>query len=55
VEVEIEPIETGEAQRRAHRPPYSALTTVRAEEVGVSPLRSWKEALGAYLQAKGLG
>jgi dTDP-4-dehydrorhamnose reductase len=55
VEVEIEPIETGEAQRRAHRPSYSALTTVCAEEVGVSPLRSWKEALGAYLQAKGLG
>jgi dTDP-4-dehydrorhamnose reductase len=55
VEVEMEPIETGEAQRRAHRPSYSALTTVRAEEVGVSPLRSWKEALGAYLQAKGLG
>ena len=55
VEVEMEPIETGKAQRRAHRPSYSALTTVRAEEVGVSPLRSWEEALGAYLQAKGLG
>lgn len=55
VEVEMEPIETGETQRRAHRPSYSALRTTRVQEAGLSPMRSWREALGAYLQAKGLG
>jgi dTDP-4-dehydrorhamnose reductase len=54
VEVEMEPIQTGETQRRARRPSYSALTTTRVEEAGVSPMRSWREALGDYLGAKGL-
>jgi len=54
IEVEMEPIETGEAQRRAHRPSYSALTTTRVQEAGLSPLRPWEEALGAYLRAKEL-
>jgi dTDP-4-dehydrorhamnose reductase len=55
VEVKMEPIHTGETQRRAHRPSYSALATSRLEEAGLSPLRPWKEALGDYLRAKGLG
>jgi dTDP-4-dehydrorhamnose reductase len=54
VEVEMEPIETGETQRRAHRPSYSALRTTRVQEAGVSPMRSWEEALDAYLRAKEL-
>ena len=54
VDVKMEPIHTGETQRRAHRPSYSALATSRLEEAGLSPLRPWKEALGDYLRAKGL-
>ena len=54
VEVEMEPISTGQTQRRAHRPSYSALATTRLEAAGLSPLRSWKEALSDYLRAKGI-
>ncbi len=54
VEVKMEPIQTDQTQRRARRPSYSAMTTARLEEVGLSPLRPWKEALGAYLSAKGI-
>jgi dTDP-4-dehydrorhamnose reductase len=54
VEVEMEPIETGETQRRARRPSYSALRTTRLEEAGSGPMRSWEEALAAYLRAKEL-
>jgi dTDP-4-dehydrorhamnose reductase len=54
VEVEMEPIETGETQRRARRPPYSALRTTRLKEAGAGPMRSWEEALTAYLRAKEL-
>ena len=54
VEVEMEPIDTRQTERRARRPSYSALTTARLGEVGLSPLRPWKEALSDYLQAKGL-
>src|SRR3712207_631422 len=44
VEVEMEPIDTRQTQRRARRPSYSAMTTTRLEEIGLSPLRPWKEA-----------
>jgi dTDP-4-dehydrorhamnose reductase len=54
VEAKMEPIRTDQTQRRARRPSYSALTTTRLAEVGLSPLRPWKEALGNYLRAKGL-
>ena len=55
VEVKMERIHTGQTHRRAHRPSYSALTTVRLEEVGLRPMRPWREALSAYLSAKGVG
>jgi len=54
VEVEMEPISTNMTQRRAHRPSYSALTTTRLEAAGLAPMRPWREALGAYLEAKGV-
>jgi dTDP-4-dehydrorhamnose reductase len=54
VEAKVEPIHTGQTQRRARRPTYSALTTARLEKLGLSPLRPWKEALGDYLRAKGM-
>ena len=54
VDVKMEPVDSGQFQQRARRPPYSALTTTRLEEVGLKPLRPWKEALRDYLQTKGV-
>jgi dTDP-4-dehydrorhamnose reductase len=54
VAVNLEPAETVTGERRARRPPYSALTSERLTEIGVSPLRPWREALEHYLHAKGL-
>lgn len=54
VEVKMEPVHTDQTRRRARRPSYSALATARLKEVGLSPLRPWKEALGDYLREKGL-
>jgi dTDP-4-dehydrorhamnose reductase len=54
VEAKMEPIDSGQFQQRARRPSYSALTSTRLEEAGLSPLRPWKEALKDYLQTKGV-
>jgi dTDP-4-dehydrorhamnose reductase len=54
VEVKMEPVDSGQFQQRARRPPYSALTTARLEAVGLEPLRPWKAALNDYLQTKGV-
>jgi dTDP-4-dehydrorhamnose reductase len=54
VKVRMEPLDTRQTQRRAHRPPYSALTTSRLADVGLPPMRPWKEALSDYLRAKGI-
>jgi dTDP-4-dehydrorhamnose reductase len=54
MEAKMEPIDSGQLQQRARRPPYSALATTRLEEVGLSPMRPWKEALSGYLQTKGV-
>ncbi len=54
VEAKMEQISTEQMQQRARRPSYSALDTARLGGVGLSPLRPWKEALGDYLQAKGM-
>ena len=53
VEAEMEPIGTAQLQQRARRPSYSALITARLEEIGLSPLRSWQDALSDYLHTKG--
>ena len=53
IAVEMEPTETVTGERRARRPPYSALASERLAETGVAPLRPWREALAHYLQAKG--
>lgn len=55
IRVRLEPIETAQTQRRARRPSYSALTSARTDEVGLSPLRTWDEALGHYLRTLGEG
>jgi dTDP-4-dehydrorhamnose reductase len=54
VEAKMEPIDSGQLQQRARRPSYSALTSARLEEAGLSRLRPWKEALRDYLQTKGV-
>jgi dTDP-4-dehydrorhamnose reductase len=53
VEAEMEPIESGQLRQRARRPSYSALTTARLQNMGLNPLRPWKEALSDYLRTKG--
>jgi dTDP-4-dehydrorhamnose reductase len=54
VKAKMEPIDTGQMQQRARRPPYSALATTRLGEIGLSPMRPWREALSDYLQEKGM-
>ncbi len=54
VEAKMEPIDSGQLGQRARRPPYSALTTIRLEALGLRPMRPWKEALHDYLQTKGV-
>ena len=47
--VEVRPITSAQAARRAPRPAYSALTSVRWEAAGLSPLRPWQAALDDFL------
>lgn len=54
IAVNMEPATTVTGERRARRPPYSALASERLVETGVSPMRPWREALEHYLNAKGL-
>jgi dTDP-4-dehydrorhamnose reductase len=54
VAVDMEPTETIPGERRARRPPYSALASERLADTGVAPLRPWRDALAHYLRAKGL-
>jgi dTDP-4-dehydrorhamnose reductase len=54
IDVEVEPIVSTQGGRRAKRPPYSALASERLASTGVAPLRPWREALAAYLRAKGI-
>jgi dTDP-4-dehydrorhamnose reductase len=54
VEAKMEPIHTGQTQRRARRPSYSALASARLEAARLNPLRPWKEALSDYLRTKGM-
>jgi dTDP-4-dehydrorhamnose reductase len=54
VTVKMEPINTAQSQRRALRPSYSALRSVRLAELGIAPLRPWQEALADYLHKKNI-
>ncbi|HLL50472.1 MAG TPA: dTDP-4-dehydrorhamnose reductase, partial [Thermomicrobiales bacterium] len=54
VAVNMEPTTTITGERRANRPPYSALASERLTGTGVAPMRPWREALEHYLNAKGL-
>ncbi|MDQ6708951.1 MAG: dTDP-4-dehydrorhamnose reductase [Candidatus Dormibacteraeota bacterium] len=52
-QVDVTPTSSTEAPRPARRPANSSLTSVRWEEAGMSPMRSWQEALADYLQSGG--
>lgn len=52
--VNLEPSQTMVAPGKARRPPYSAMTSERLADFGVTPMRPWREALAHYLHAKGL-
>ena len=54
ISVILEPTTTISDDRHARRPSYSALASERLHEVGVPPLRPWRDALEQYLHAKGL-
>ncbi|MCA9876577.1 MAG: dTDP-4-dehydrorhamnose reductase [Thermomicrobiales bacterium] len=52
--VNLEPGQTVVARGKARRPPYSAMTSERLADLGLTPMRPWREALAHYLHAKGL-
>lgn len=54
IHAELQPISSAELGARARRPAYSVLASERLAALGLSPLRSWREALLAYLAEKGL-
>ncbi len=54
IAVNMEPTNTITGERRARRPPYSALESERLAEFGIAPMRPWRDALEHYLHAKGL-
>ena len=54
IAVNLEPSQTVTAKGKARRPPYSAMTSERLEDLGIAPMRPWREALAHYLHAKGL-
>ena len=54
VEADLKPITSAEYAAAAPRPGYSVLNTASYETLGLAPLRSWREALGTYLQEKRL-
>ncbi len=50
--VEVRPTTTEAFGAGVPRPCYSVLENHRLKEIGIPPLRPWKEALQAYLEAK---
>jgi dTDP-4-dehydrorhamnose reductase len=48
----LTPITSAEFGAAAHRPVYSVLANAKLELAGVAPLRSWKDALSAYLSER---
>jgi dTDP-4-dehydrorhamnose reductase len=53
VEADLQPTTSEAYSSPARRPAYSVLDNTVAHEAGVTPLRSWEEALAEYLRAKG--
>jgi dTDP-4-dehydrorhamnose reductase len=47
----VRPVTTAQHPRPAIRPPYSALSVRRSADAGLTPLRPWRDALAAALNA----
>ena len=47
--VPVEPISSAESARPAPRPPYSVLSNCRLGQLGIGPLREWRQALQQFL------
>jgi dTDP-4-dehydrorhamnose reductase len=54
LDVPIEPVETEVGPGVTQRPRNGVLRSTRAEALGLSPLRSWLDALGDYVRRAGL-
>lgn len=52
LDVDLQPINSAEFPTRARRPAMSALASVRLEQAGITPCRSWREMLHEYLYAR---
>lgn len=52
VDADVLPTTTAEFSSTVPRPSYSVLSNRRLKEIGIGPLRPWREALKAYLQSK---
>jgi dTDP-4-dehydrorhamnose reductase len=52
ITADLAPCGTGERPTPARRPHYSVLSTAKLAEAGVPALRSWPEALAAYLDER---
>jgi dTDP-4-dehydrorhamnose reductase len=48
----VRPVGTDAHPRPATRPPYSALSSRKSAEAGLTPLRPWRDALTAALTAQ---
>jgi dTDP-4-dehydrorhamnose reductase len=54
IDVPIEPVTTNRPPGGADRPLNGALARPRADELGIPPLRGWREALEDYMRLAGL-
>jgi dTDP-4-dehydrorhamnose reductase len=54
IDVPIDPVETRSGPGVTQRPCNGVLRSVRAEALGLAPLRHWREALGDYMSLAGL-
>ena len=52
LDADLQPISSAEFPTRARRPAMSALTSVRLEQAGIAPCRSWREMLHEYLYTR---
>jgi dTDP-4-dehydrorhamnose reductase len=49
IDCEVIGISSKEYNAPAKRPPYSTLSSAKIHQLGIAPLRSWREALEEYL------
>lgn len=54
IDYPIEAVRSDAFPSKASRPSYSRLDSERLEDLGLAPLRNWREALRAYLVEKGV-